>query len=103
MNKKHINALAESIVSQSVAPLFSLKFSERVEKFLLPGFNELNDILFARKTLPCELRIEISKENHNDIMKDLAFCSFMTGLRETGYSVEELKMALGNIKYLKHK
>ncbi len=103
LGKKQIYALSESIDLQSVAPLVSPKFSERIEKFLLPRFNEINEILFTIKTLPSELNVEISKENCKNIIKGLTLGSVIIGLREKGFSVDELRTLLGKIKFSKYK
>lgn len=103
LDRNQIFALAESIDLQSVAPLVSPKFSERIEKFLLPRFNEINEILYTDKTLPPKINVEMSKENYNDIIKGLNFGNVFTVLREKGYSVEELRNSLRKIKFSKHK
>ncbi|MFW9824144.1 MAG: hypothetical protein ACFFE4_14465 [Candidatus Thorarchaeota archaeon] len=103
LDKNQIFALAESIDLQSVAPLVSPKFSERIEKFLLPRFNEINEILYTNKVLSSKIKVEISKENYNDIIKGLSFGNVITSLREKGYSVEDLRISLGKIKFFKHK
>lgn len=103
LDRNQIFALAESIDLQSVAPLVSPKFSERIEKFLLPRFNEINEILYTDKTLPSKINVEMSKENYNDIIKGLDFGNVFTVLREKGYSVEELRNSLKKIKFSKHK
>ncbi|MFX1456390.1 MAG: hypothetical protein ACFFDB_13530 [Promethearchaeota archaeon] len=103
LDRNQIFALAESIDLQSVAPLVSPKFSERIEKFLLPRFNEINEILYTDKTLPSKINVEMSRENYNDIIKGLNFGNVFTVLREKGYSVEELRSSLRKIKFSKHK
>ncbi|MFX1302179.1 MAG: hypothetical protein ACFE9X_02355 [Promethearchaeota archaeon] len=103
LNVKNINAFAESIDLQSVAPLVSPKFSQRIETFLLPRFDEITRIIYAIKPPPDELGIELSKENLNDILKGLTFPSVITGLKERGYSVEELNTSLKKVKFQKLK
>lgn len=103
LGKKHFFALAASIDLQSVAPLVSPKFSVRIEKFLIPLFNEIVEILFTDKTLTSELKVDLSKKNYNDIIKGLDFVSVITGLREKGHSVEELRTLLRKVKFSKYK
>ncbi|MFW9822861.1 MAG: hypothetical protein ACFFE4_08005 [Candidatus Thorarchaeota archaeon] len=103
LDRNQIFALAESIDLQSVTPLVSPKFSERIEKFLLPRFNEINEILYTDKTLPSKINVEMSKENYNDIIKGLDFGNVFTVLREKGYFVEELRNSLRKINFSKHK
>jgi hypothetical protein len=101
LNVKQINALAECIDLQSVAPLLTPKFSQRLEKFLLPRFDEIIRILYSIKPPPNELGIEISKENLNDILKGLKFANVITGLKNKGHSVEELTLLLKKVKFEK--
>ena len=100
---KHINSLAECIDLQSVAPLVSPKFSHRIESFLLPRFDETIRLLYTLKPLPEQFGVEISKENLNDILKGLTYGSVITGLKDRGYSVEELNIALKKVKFSKYK
>ncbi|UCC18831.1 MAG: hypothetical protein JSV62_12075 [Promethearchaeota archaeon] len=103
LNKKQINALTECTDLLSVAPLVSPKFSNRIEKFLMPRFDELTKIIYSIKTLPDELQVEISKENHDDLIKSFSLVSVRAGLEDRGYSIEDLKKALGKVKYYKWK
>ncbi|MFX1377715.1 MAG: hypothetical protein ACFFA4_01355 [Promethearchaeota archaeon] len=100
---KQINALAECIDLQSVAPMVSPKFSYRIETFLLPRFEEITRIIYTLKPQPLELGIEISKENLNDILKGLNFGTVMKGLKDRGYSIEDLNTALKKVKLNKYK
>jgi len=101
LNKKHFDALAECIDLQSVAPLVSPRFSQRIEHFLIPRIDEISRILYMLKPFPDELGIEMSKENCNDILKGLKLGSVSSGLKNRGYSVEELNTALKKIKFYK--
>jgi len=100
---KQINALAECLDLQSVSPLLSPKFSQRIESFLLPRIDEIIRFIYAMKPLPEEFGIEISKENTNDILKGLTFSSVITELKDRGYSVEELNKSLKKVKFEKYK
>ena len=103
LNKNQINALAECIDLLAVAPLVSPKFSERIEKFLLPRFDEVNKILYSIKSLSSDIQIEISKENHEDIVKSFSYISVKAGLEDRGYSIEDLKRSFGKVKFYKWK
>jgi len=103
LNKKQINVLAESIDLQSVSPLVSPKFSMRIEEFLLPRIDEINGMIYTLKPFPDEMGIEMSKENHTDILKGLTFSNVITRLKERNYSVEDLKAALTKITFYKYK
>ena len=100
---KQINALAETLDLQSVAPLTSPKFNYRIETFLLPRFDEIIRIIYSLKPVPDEIGIEISKENVNDLLKSLTLGTTIIKLKEKGYSVEELNKALKNINFYKYK
>ncbi|MFW9826693.1 MAG: hypothetical protein ACFFEY_03625 [Candidatus Thorarchaeota archaeon] len=103
LNKKQIDALAESIDLMSVSPMLSPKFSVRIERFLIPRFNELTGIIYSEKSLPPEIGIELSKENNEDIIKGFEAINVQVGLKEKGYSLEELKNMLKKVKYTKFK
>jgi len=103
LNIKQINALAEGIDLQSVSSTVSPKFSQRLEKFLLPRIDEIVRIIYTLKPLPDELGIEVSKENLNDILKGLTSSSVIIGLKDRGYSIEELNKALKKTKFEKYK
>ena len=100
---KQINALAQTLDLQSVAPLTSPKFNYRIETFLLPRFDEIIRIIYSLKPVPDEIGIEISKENVNDLLKSLTLGTTIIKLKEKGYSVEELNKALKNINFYKYK
>jgi len=101
LNKKLIDTLQESIDLLSRSPLISPKFSERIETFLLPRFAEIIEILYTMKTLPPEIGIEITRENLKDINKGLTSGSVITKLDEKGYSANELKETLKEVKFAK--
>ncbi|MFX1349263.1 MAG: hypothetical protein ACFE92_11360 [Promethearchaeota archaeon] len=103
LNKRQINALVECIDLQSVSPLISPKFSQRIEQFLLPRIDEISSIIYSLKPFPEELGIEISKENYTDILKGLTFSNVLTGLKDRGYNAEELNAALKKIIFYKYK
>jgi hypothetical protein len=103
LNIKQINALAETIDLQSVAPLVSPKFNFRIETFLIPRFDEISRIVYSIKPLPDEIGIEISKENAHDLIKALELGTTITKLKERGYSVEELNTLLKKIKFFKYR
>jgi len=102
-NKRQFDALAESINLQSVSPSVSPKFSQRIEKFLLPRIEEVNRIMYSLQPFPDELGIEISKENYTDILEGLTFGNVISGLKDRNYSAEELKKTLKKIKFDKYK
>ncbi len=81
LNKRQFNALVECIDLQSVAPLVSPRFSQRIEHFLIPRIDEISRILYALKPFPDELGIEMSKENCNDILKGLKLGIVSSGLK----------------------
>jgi len=58
LNTNQIDILVESLDLMSVSPEVSFKFSERIEKFLVPRFNEVTQIIYSNKTLPSVCRAE---------------------------------------------
>ncbi len=103
LNRKQIEALIESIDLISRSPQLSPKFAEMIEGYLLPRFEEITQILYDIKSLPSELGIEISKENHKDISHGHKYASVDSGLEKKGFKLEDLKDVMKNIKFVKHK
>ena len=102
LNKKQIQALTESIDLMSANPI-SPKFSDIIEKFLFPRFNEIIEILYTEKSLPDIVGIEISKENRKEILYGLELAGVMTGLEDRGYNRKELLEALKKAQFIKSK
>ena len=103
LNKRFIQILTECIDLMSVSPSISVKFSKRIEEFLNPRFEELNDIMYEEKSLPETIGVEFSKENHRDILKGLLFTNVATTMRTKKYPVEEITSQLENVKFSKLK
>ncbi|MFX1315292.1 MAG: hypothetical protein ACFE9T_05475 [Promethearchaeota archaeon] len=102
LNKKLIYALTDSIDLMSSSPI-SPKFSEVIEKYLLPRFNEINEILYIEKSLPDTVSLEISKENRKEITHGLELGSVLTGLKDRGYNRNELLELLKKVQFIKSK
>lgn len=102
LNKNQIYALTESIDLMSVNPI-SPKFSEIIEKYLFPRFNEINEILYSEKSLPDTVNVEITKENRKELINGLELGGVMTGLKDRGYNHEELYGVLKKTQFRKSK
>ncbi|MFX1297147.1 MAG: hypothetical protein ACFFD2_20125 [Promethearchaeota archaeon] len=102
LNKKQIYIITESIDLISASSI-SPKFSETIEKYLFPRFNEINKILYTEKSLPDIVGIEISKENQKEIIYGLGLTGVMKGLKDRGYNYNELSEALKKAKFIKSK
>ncbi|MFX1479597.1 MAG: hypothetical protein ACFFCI_15860 [Promethearchaeota archaeon] len=102
-NKNQVNILIESLdlmsVSPSIPPIFSLK----LERFIVPRFLEINEIVYANKSLPDNISIEFSKEHQKDIIKAFDLPNVITKLKEDGYSNKDFIALLHDIKFLKYK
>lgn len=103
LNKKFIPILAQCIELISSSPSLSVKFSKRIENFLAPRFEELSAMVYQFKDLPETIGLELSKENHKDILKGLDFPNVSTTIKNKGYAVQELKSQLNDVKFLKFK
>ncbi len=103
LSKNQIYILAEIIDLMSVAPLVSVKFSRRIEEFLNPRFQELTSALYENKTLPDIIGIEISKDNHKDILDGLIFPNVANKLKNKNYTISDMTKLLSDIKFKKFK
>ena len=103
LNKQFIPILAECIDLISSSPSISVKFSKKIENFLGPRFEELNAILYQIQDLPETIGLELSKENHRDILRGLDFTNVSKTIKNKGYAVQELKSQLNDVKFLKFK
>ncbi|MFX1596170.1 MAG: hypothetical protein ACFFBK_08900, partial [Promethearchaeota archaeon] len=96
-----IDILQEIIQLLSRDSLLSPKSSARIEKFLIPRFDEIMGIIYTNKTLPPEIGIEISKESLKDIIKGIDFAGVISKLDDRGISSDELKKILEKVKFSK--
>ncbi len=96
-----IDILQEIIQLLSRDSLLSPKSSGRIEKFLIPRFDEIMGIIHTNKTLPPEIGIEISKESLKDIIKGISYSGVIAKLDDRGVSSEELKNILEKVKFSK--
>ena len=103
LNNNQINILTESIDLMSVSPSTSVKFSKRIEDFLDPRFQEIIGASYTNKTLPDIIGIELSKENHKDLLNGLTFSNVTVTLKSKKYPVGELITKLTEVKFTKFK
>ncbi len=103
VNKNLINVFVEAIDLMSVSSTISSKFSEKLEKFIMPRFMELNEIAYTEKSLPTEIGVELSKENQKEMLNALSTANVVTDLESKGYPLNELKTILKNTVFSKQK
>ncbi len=103
LNKQFIHILTECIDLMSVSPSISIKFSKRIEEFLSSRFQELSAIVYDIKELPEIIELELSKENHKDLLNGLDFSNVSSTIKNKNYPVQELKSQLKRVKFLKFK
>lgn len=103
LNKNLSSILVKAIELISGSPSISPKFSEKVEKYLLPRFSEVNEIVFAGKELLTQFQVEISKENQKDILNALTLPTVITILGKKGNLLKELSNTLKNVGFSKFK
>ncbi|MFX0035446.1 MAG: hypothetical protein ACFE9I_07385 [Candidatus Hermodarchaeota archaeon] len=96
-----IDILQDIIQLLSRDSLLSPKSSVRIEKFLIPRFDEIMGIIHTNKTLPPKIGIEISKESVKDIIKGLTYSGVIAKLDDRDISSEELKNILEKVKFSK--
>ena len=103
LNKQYIHILSECIDLMSVSPGISIKFSKRIEEFLSSRFQELSGIIYEEKGLPEIIGLELSKENHRDILTGLFFTNVASIIKNKKYPVEEINSQFNNVKFMKSK
>ncbi|MFX1324579.1 MAG: hypothetical protein ACFE8N_06465 [Promethearchaeota archaeon] len=103
LNKKQINTLIISLDLMAVSPQISPFFSQKLENFISPRFLEINEIIFALKSLPDVLGIEFSKENQKEIIKAFDLPNVITVLKQKGYSPNDFINPLKSIQFAKYK
>jgi hypothetical protein len=103
LNKNLSSFLVEAIDLMSVSSNISPKFSEKVEKYLMPRFTEINEILFEEKELVPQFKVEISKENQKDILNALTLPTVIIGLEKKGNLLKELNSILKDVAFSKFK
>lgn len=103
LNKNLSSFLVEAIDLMSVSSNISPKFSEKVEKYLMPRFTEINEILFEEKELVTQFKVEISKENQKDILNALTFPTVIIVLEKKENLLKELNSILKNVAFSKFK
>ncbi|MFX1489868.1 MAG: hypothetical protein ACFFBI_12010 [Promethearchaeota archaeon] len=103
LEKSLLTALIKALDLMSRSPGISPKFSLKIEKFLMPRFEEITSILYQFKDLPSTLGIELSKESHKEIISTLKLPKVSSSLEDSGFSVENLTNSLKHIKFHKEK
>ncbi|MFW9875613.1 MAG: hypothetical protein ACFFG0_21125 [Candidatus Thorarchaeota archaeon] len=101
LEKTLLTALIKALDLMSRSPSISPKFSLKIEKFLMPRFEEITAVLYQYKDLPSTLGIELSKESHKEIISSLKKPNVVSSLEDSGFSAENLIDSLKHIKFHK--
>jgi hypothetical protein len=103
LTNDQVYLLTECIDLLSVSPTISLKFSKKIEDYLLPRFFEINKILSKNPSLPDEIMIEFSKENHKELINSIDAPNVANRLAEAGLELNDFKTILKKVKFIKYK
>ena len=103
LDKNLITILVEAIDLMSVSPNISTKFSEKVEKFIMPRYTEINDIVYAEKNIPTPFKVEISKENQKELINAFELPNVKVGLKEEIDILKELSNRFKKVTFYKLK
>jgi len=99
--KNQISILVDSINLMSSSPNISSKFSQKIESYLIPRFNEILGIISMNKDIPDQIKIEMSKENQKEMIKGLGLTTVIAHLKSKRSSYEGLINSLKDIKMIK--
>ena len=103
LDKDLLTALIKALHLMSRSPSISPKFSEKIEKDLMPRFEEITAILYNFKDLPSTLFIELSKGAHKEILSSLKISNVSSSLEDDGFSANKLINSLKHIIFIKQK
>ena len=103
LNKNLISILVEAIDLMSVSSNISPKFIEKIEKFIMPRYVEINEIIFTEKDIPETIKVEMSKENQKEILDALSLPNVKISLEKKGKELKELIVRLRNVSFSKQK
>ncbi|NHJ20219.1 MAG: hypothetical protein EAX91_04685 [Candidatus Lokiarchaeota archaeon] len=101
ISTSQIKKLAEIINLMTSSPQTKPEFSQKIEKYLSPRFNEILGIIYVNKTLPDQIGIEFSKENQKEILKGFGFASVLEKLKDKKVEYEEIFQNMKNMKMAK--
>ena len=77
------------------------KFSEKIESYLHPRFEEIIAIVSTNKDLSDNINIEISKDNLKDLIKGFEFTSVITQMKVNKISYDTILKNLKDLKLIK--
>jgi hypothetical protein len=99
LGRKEINGFTECIDLLKSAYPIPQDLRERVEKRLLPRFYEIQDFITHQSSLQEEIKVEISKINHKDILYGLESSAICKLLEQKGFKSSILKDKVGDINF----
>ena len=103
LDKKLLTILVQSIELMSVSPNISTKFSEKVEKFVIPRYTEINDIIYAKENMPTTFKVEISKENQKEFLDAFELPNVKVGLEKEANFLRDLSKRFKKVDFYKLK
>lgn len=77
------------------------KFSEKIESYLHPRFEEIMAIVSTNKDLSDNVNIEISRDNLKDLIKGFEFTSVITQMKVNKISYDTILKNLKDLKLIK--
>ncbi len=103
ISREEVKVLMDGIELMSSSYNISPKFSEKLERYLHPRFNEILGIVSMSKTMSDQISIEMAKENQKELLSGFSLPSVSAKLKLGKVDVDQLLKKIKDMKTVKFK